>query len=161
MEHALSGWLGPMGAPQDFWYEESGFHEAKSIGPTAPHIRISSAHQLDEPGMELLVVQLPQAEESDLGAISLISLVHHANAILQADGLPGDELDFRLKRLGVDVAEPVYADTWFRVKALETFTIDEDFPAIRFSGLTPGIERVRYSLDRSAIAPFLTSTDHY
>jgi Putative PD-(D/E)XK family member, (DUF4420) len=156
---ALAGWLGPLGAPQDFWYEASGFHEAKAIGPSAPFIKVSSAEQLDQPGMELLVLHVPQVNESEPGAINLIALVDEVLAALVAESSSSAELLMRLKRLGVDLDKAFYKETWFRVATVEAFRIWSDFPAIRSSELAPGIERVRFSLDRKAIAPFLVSTE--
>ena len=158
VEQAVMGWLGPLGAPQDFWYETSGFHEAKAIGPTATHVKISSAHQLDEPGMELLVLQVPQVVETELGAASLRTLIGEATATQDSAATVSAELDLRMRRLGVDLDHPYYSETYFRVAAIETFIVSEDFPAIRQSLLPGGVDRVRYSLDRAAIAPFLTST---
>ena len=159
LDQAMAGWLGPLNAPQDFWYEKSGFHEAKAIGPTATRVKISSAHQLDEPGMELLVLQLPQVAESDAGATNLRQLVDRARSALLAAGFATDELEFRLKRMGVDIHHPFYGDNWFRVAAVESFAVGDAFPAVRHSALQPGVDRVRYTLQRSAIAPFLTATD--
>lgn len=156
---ALTGWLGPLGAPQDFWYEASGFHEAKSIGPSSPFIKISSAEQLDQPDMELLVLHVPQVDESEPGAINLIALVDAVIAALTVESSPSVELLMRLKRLGVDLDKSFYRETWFRVATVEEFRVKTDFPAIRASELLPGVERVRYSLDRKAIAPFLVSTE--
>ncbi|MEV6487090.1 PD-(D/E)XK motif protein [Actinoplanes sp. NPDC051633] len=157
---ALAGWLGPMGAPQDFWYEASGYHETKSIGPSAPSIRISSAEQLDQPDMELLVLHVPQAGETDSGATNLIQLVERAENTLSAAGAAAVDLHLRLKRLGVEIEMPYYADTWFTFTTLETFKIVPAFPAIRASELPAGVERVRYNLDRRAVASFLVSTEH-
>lgn len=159
IDRAISGWLGPLNAPQDFWYEESGFHEAKSIGPTTTHVRISSANQLDEPGMELIVLQVPQVAETVTGAVNLASLVRQATAGLNAVGVPPDELDLRLKRMGVDITHPFYAENWFRISVVQTFVVTETFPALRQSSLPSGVERVRYSLARSNITPFLSKTD--
>lgn len=160
-QEAVTGWIGPLGSPQDFWFEGSGFHEAKSIGPSAPYIKVSSAHQLDQPEMELVVLQLPQVEASELGAVSLTSLLEQAELAFQQEGDSPDDLALRIRRLGVDVGESFYSDTWFVVKAVENFRVDAAFPAVRFSVLPLGIERVRYSLDRTAIAPFLVSTDYF
>jgi hypothetical protein len=157
---ALAGWLGPMGAPQDFWYETSGYHETKSVGPSSPYIKISSAEQLDRPDMELLVLHVPQAVETDSGATNLVRLVDQAENTLSAAGTSAVDLHLRLKRLGVEIEMPYYTDTWFTFTTLETFTIVPDFPAIRASELPAGVERVRYSLDRRAVAPFLISTEH-
>ena len=59
----------------------------------------------------------------------------------------------------MDITHPYYADSWFKVSAVETFTVSPDFPAIRHSTLPDGVDRVRYSLDRNAIAPFLVATE--
>jgi len=157
---ALAGWLGPMGAPQDFWYETSGHHETKSIGPSAPSIKISSAEQLDQPDMELLVLHVPQAVETDRGATNLVRLVDQTVNTLSAAGASAVDLHLRLKRLGVEIEMQYYTDTWFTFTTLETFRIVPAFPAIRASELPAGVERVRYSLDRRAVAPFLISTEH-
>ena len=155
---AIAGWLGPLNAPQDFWYEESGFHEAKSIGPTATHLRVNSASQLDEPGMELIVLQVPQVAETATGAVNLLTLVGQATAALKAADASADDFELRLKRMGVDMSQPFYADNWFRTTVVETFVVTEDFPAIRQSNLPEGVVRVRYSLSRNSIAPFLVKT---
>ena len=158
IDQVLAGWLGPLGSPQDFWFEDSGYHEAKSIGPTASHVKISSAHQLDEPGMELLVLHVPQVTETDSNATTLVGLVGQVTAALDDAGLTDDELLLRLKRLGVDLRHPYYSDNWFRITQIQAFAVLDDFPALRHSLLPDGVERVRYSLARGAIAPFLTAT---
>ena len=87
MGEVVAGWLGPLNAPQDFWYEPTGFHEAKSIGPSTTRIKIASAYQLDEEGMELLVLQVPQVEESVAGALNLVGLVDKARRSCPRRGL--------------------------------------------------------------------------
>jgi hypothetical protein len=159
MDQAVAGWLGPLNAPQDFWYEATGFHEAKSIGPSATRLKISSAHQLDEEGMEILVLQVPQVAEPDIAAVNLVTLVRTVSALLLDSGAGTTELDMRIKRLGVDLDHPYYADTWFRVTTVETLHVSGDFPAIRHSALPDGIDRVRYSIERSVIAPFIVATE--
>jgi hypothetical protein len=157
---ALAGWLGPMGAPQDFWYEDSGYHETKSIGPSSSHVKISSAEQLDQPDMALLVLHAPQAAETDSGATNLVRLVEQAEGALVTADVPTVDLHLRLKRLGVEIEMPYYTDTWFSFTVLESFKVLPSFPAIRASELPAGVERVRYSLDRGDLAPFLMSTEH-
>lgn len=161
VEQAILGWLGPLGAPQDFWYTTSGYHEAKAVGPSATRIKISSAHQLDETDMELLVLQVPQVVETDPGALSLVTLVKATNAALEDAGSSTAELNLRLKRMGVDLDNPYYSDTWFAVTTIEHLVVTADFPAIRHSQLPVGLDRVRYSLDRTAIGPFVTLAESF
>lgn len=160
IDAAINGWLGPLSAPQDFWYPGSGFHEAKSIGPTATSIRISSEYQLDEPTMELVVMHVPQVVETELGATNLVLLVERVRTALADAGVRQDALTLRLSQMGVDEDQPYYADMWFRVTTVEVFELNGLFPAVRQSALPSGVKRVRYSIERTAIAPFLVSTEY-
>lgn len=159
VDQALAGWLGPFNAPQDFWYEQSGFHEIKAIGPSAPRITISSEAQLDPGTMELVVVHAPQVSESAPGALNLAQLVGDLLAGLDQAGLPHDDAEIRLRHMGVDIDQPFYADTWFAVTQVDYYNVTADFPAIRESQLPSGLGRVKYQLERAALAPFLASSE--
>ena len=70
IEAAIEGWLGPMGLPQDFWYDGDGFREAKAIGPST-RVKISSEHQLDADDLELIILQIANTDEQTVGAINV------------------------------------------------------------------------------------------
>jgi hypothetical protein len=159
MDEVIAGWLGPLNAPQDFWYESSGFYEVKSIGPSVSQLKISSAHQLDERSMALLVLQVPQVTEADTGAFNLVTIVKEVRRALWASGNGTDDLDIKLRRMGVDLVNSHYGEIWFRVDVVETFDVTDDFPAIRHSALPAGVELVRYSVDRKSISQFLVATE--
>ncbi|GGB18842.1 hypothetical protein GCM10011492_05880 [Flexivirga endophytica] len=156
---ALLGWLGPMGAPQDFWYSGLGALEAKAIGPSARAVRVSSAEQLDLEAMALIVLQVPQAAPSETGAVNLRGLVGSLVDALGAISCPHDEVDVRLNRLGVDISEDYYRDMNFRVASIETYAVNAAFPAIRASSLPPGVGGVTYAIERTALTPHLTSSE--
>ena len=158
LEVALEGWLGPLGLPQDFWFEQDGHHEAKCIGPSTAAVRISSAEQLDPPSMQLLVLLVAGTDESQIGAINLPTIVGRLRAALTDTGSSDQPLRDKLDRLGVELSEPFYLDTWFVVSTVDAYLVDERFPAIRASALPDGIERVRYQIDLSAIEQFRTSS---
>lgn len=161
VEEAIGGWFGPLGAPQDFWYATSGFHEAKSIGATAAFIEISSAEQLDQPNMELIVLRVPQVSESADGAVTLVTLVQRVADLLDAAQLDHSELETRLKRLGVDLTDPYYAETWFAITAETDYVVEDAFPAIRASKLDLGVSNVTYRLAVGAIGAFQqVNTEH-
>lgn len=157
IEQALVGWLGPMGSPQDFWFEDSGHHESKAIGPTATSLKISSADQLDEL-MELIVLTVPNVAEGTTGSTSLVHLVGLVRDALDERAVGHDELDLRLGRYGVDLEEPYYAETWFTVSAMDQFAVDDAFPAIRASTMPEGVHRVTYQIALSAIQQFKTAS---
>lgn len=153
-DQALEGWSGPLGAPQDFWFRESGFHELKSIGAGSRTVKITSAEQLDEDQLELVVLLLPQVPEGSGNAVNLLDLVGRAKGLLDLVDAPADDLEMRIKRMGVDLTDPYYAETWFEVRSLSTYDVPPDFPAIRASQLPLGVERVRYQVHLPAIEQF-------
>lgn len=156
---ALLGWLGPMGAPQDFWYADRGVIETKAIGPSARAIHISSAEQLDMDSMELVVLQVAQVAPNEPGATNLPGLIAKVSSALDAAGVPQDELEIRLKRLGVQVTDDYYSEMNFRVVTIETYTVASGFPAVRASGLAPGVGSVTYAIDRTALSAHLVATE--
>lgn len=154
IDAALDGWLGPMGLPQDFWYAEDGLHEAKSIGPATTRIRISSESQLDGDDLELLVLTVGNTDEQTPGAVNLPTLVTRVYDALAAVAAARDPLNERLERLGVNLAEAFYHDTWFAVTRVTSYEVGSGFPAIRASSLPAGVDRVSYQIELSAIEDF-------
>ena len=156
---ALHGWFGPLGAPQDFWYEDSGHHESKSIGPSAAAVKISSENQLDtlDRQIELIVLVAPTVAEATSGSVNLVRLVEEVKERLDSVSEPYTELELRLEHLGVDLSETFYADTWFSITSMARYEVSETFPAIRASQLPAGVERVRYWVNLNDIMPLRTS----
>lgn len=154
LHESVVGWQGPLGLPQDFWYAESGFHEAKAIGPSASSVKISSAQQLDEPDMELLALRVPQVSGDAPGAFSLRQLVDEVIRLLKAEGRPEDDVLLRITSLGVDLEDQFYRENCFTVDSITAYKVCRDFPAIRTSGLPLAVNQVRYSLTLSALDEF-------
>ena len=157
MAAAVEGWLGPLGLPQDFWYEESGHHEVKAIGPSVGQVRISSEHQLDADVLELLVMRVPTVSEDADGSVNLPALVARVESALSKEGSTAESFRERLGRLGVRVADDFYRETWFLLGNVDAYGVVESFPAIRSSALAEGIHRVRYQLALTSIANFKKS----
>lgn len=159
IEGAIDGWLGPLGAHQDFAYPTSGLHEAKSIGPTTSELRISSEFQLDplDSPLEVVVLRLADVPEDSPASVSLPSLVAEVETLLDAEAVGHEELHLRLDHLGVEHEHPFYADQWFTVTTVSTYTAGAEFPAVRASELTPGVRGVFYRVALDAIEPFRTS----
>lgn len=154
-EATVLGWLGPLGLPQDFWYPEDGFHEAKSAGPSATRIRVTSEQQLDPPDLELLVLRVANVDDQAEGAVNLIKLVNKVRAGLTGESVNHAILDDRLASLGVDLSDPFYRDTWFLVSSVTSYAVTDGFPALRASDLPDGISRVKYQLTLSNLADFI------
>jgi len=157
MDETVEGWLGPLGLPQDFWFAGSGHSEAKSIGPATTRVKISSAHQLDAEDLELLVLRAATTSEGTAGAVSLPTLVGRIRTALDEETVAAASFDSRLDRLSVNLDEAFYADTWFVVASVTDFAVTDEFPAIRSSGLAPGLGHVLYEIELSAIEEFRTA----
>ncbi len=155
MDAAVEGWLGPMGLPQDFWYQETGYHEAKAVGPSTTRLRISSEAQLDATPLELLVVQVSNTAEGAPGAMTLTTLAGRITAAMTELGVVADPFNDRLRQLGVNTGETFYDETWFVVTRLEAYEVGSEFPAIRASRLDPRISRVNYQLELATLGGFL------
>lgn len=155
VQAAIEGWLGPMGLPQDFWYVEDGYHEVKAIGPSTVRVRISSEHQLDASDLELLVLKVANCSEGTSGAVNLPTLVTRVRGALSDEASAPDGFEERLARLGVDLAEAFYSDTWFVVSHLTSYSVDHQFPAIRASTLQAGVSRVTYQIALTDISEFV------
>lgn len=158
IDEALAGWSGPLGAPQDFWFDAAGYREIKSVGPTAKTFRVANELQLDEPGMELVVLIVPQVTQGSDSTVSLIDLVSDVRSLISEGSGDDSELRLRLLRLGVDLEDPYYADTYFEIVRLSRYEVTPAFPAIRGSELSGGISRVNYEVSLSAIVEFERET---
>lgn len=159
IDEAIVGWLGPLNAHQDFWYEASGLHEAKAIGPTMSAVKVSSEYQLDplDENLELIVLSVADAPETAVGAVNLVQLVAQVKSALDHISASEDDLRLRMARLGVDLKHPYYAEHWFVMSSLSTYSVGSEFPAIRASDLPQGINRTIYRIDLASIEPFKTS----
>lgn len=155
---AIEGWLGPMGLPQDFWFDNYGYCEAKSVGPSTSRIRIASEHQLDASDLTLTVLQIANTSEQTIGAFNLPALVTRIASSLAKSAESPAPLEDRLARLSVNLNEPFYSDTWFVMVGGDRYEVSSDFPRIVASALPPGVSRTRYQLELADLQPFKIST---
>jgi Putative PD-(D/E)XK family member, (DUF4420) len=151
---AIEGWLGPMGLPQDFWYEGDGYREAKAIGPSTTRVHISSEHQLNEDELDLMILRIANTGEDTLGSFNLPTQVSRIKSALSEIGAPSDPLDERLSRLGVNLTEPFYLDTWFVMIGGTEYDVRSEFPRIIATSLPTGVSRVTYQIELVDIEPF-------
>lgn len=161
VSETVEGWLGPLGLPQDFWFAEDGHAEAKAIGPATTRIRISSAEQLDAESLRLLVLLVANTDEKQASAVNLPMLASQVKAALAEEGFDDAPLQERFLRLGVELGEPFYADSWFVVSQVDVYEVSRDFPAIRASELPEGVDRVKYQIVLSDIAPHKISSEKF
>lgn len=143
---AVSGWVGPDGADQDFVYED-GWHEVKATGASSSKISISSVEQLDNPNTgELVVFRIDKCAPAYPGAMTLYSVVHDLFFMMSANVSALDDFVLKLGSAGyIDMQE--YDKQKYTISAKQSYTVDEGFPRITRSSLPTEVINAEYQLD--------------
>lgn len=147
---AVTGWVGPDGADQDFVYAD-GWHEVKSVRTAAPSVTISSLGQLDSalPG-ELIVMFIDKCAPERGGAVSLAEQVDLTLGRLRADADALSLLEDKLMRYGyIDL--PEYRKQKYVCTGISRFSVDTDFPRLTSNCVMPQIIAAQYSISLAAI----------
>lgn len=149
---ALTGWVGPLRAAQDFRFADQ-LIEVKSWGGSGgAKVRISSEFQLqvDDVPVFLAAVQLVEEGEPKLGH-SLNEVVTALKSILPADVL--DQFEDRLGAAGY-IELPYYDAPRFRLGAIDFFGVTEEFPVLTPRQLPTAVSGVQYTLDLVQLSGF-------
>lgn len=153
LSETVAGWLGPLGADQDFLFSDSAI-EVKAVGPGVDCISISSLRQLDCPvPMHLAILVLRQATTGEPGVISLNSLVARIEGAIASSS---DALRvFKERLLEACYVEHEFYDTvLFESVSRTLFFVGEGFPKIVAEMVSPGIIKASYEISMDAIAGF-------
>lgn len=151
--HSITGWIGPLHADRDFEYEDNWF-EVKSASLSRETVSISSFDQLDIDRFGTLVlVRIERTTTSDTEAISLNRLVQDIEELLGEDQDALSTFKVRLVLNGYDESDE-RADELFHLHGYEQYCVYDDFPRIRKSQLTSGIDNGEYTLSIAALAPW-------
>jgi hypothetical protein len=151
---AIGAWEGPLGAAQDFVFQRLRI-EAKAIGPTARRVHISSADQLeaaDDVALRLVVVMLAPASPDEAEGFTISMLVDDIRAGLSTSPTASREFDRRLAASGCGDLSKYGAI--FRIDGIRNFAVEQGFPRIVSTSLTPGVDEVSYSIGLAGIADY-------
>lgn len=148
---AISGWVGPDGADQDFLYTD-GWHEVKATGVSSSQITISSVEQLDntEDG-ELVIFRIDKCSPAHTNATTLYALVHELFCLMAANTTALDDFVLKLGAAGyIDTEE--YNKQYFMVSAKQCYNVNETFPRILRDDLPDEIVNIEYLLDLPSLS---------
>jgi hypothetical protein len=154
-EKVVSAWQGPLRKPQDFQFPEVAV-EVKAFGSShGTTVQISSEQQLQAVGTPLYLVAVELFDTSaDSSSSSLNRLVRGVEGLLAGNAAR----TFRDRLAITDYADlPEYDLMEFAVGRIETYRVEDGFPAIRSADLPSGISKVRYDLDLNTARAFLVS----
>lgn len=150
LEETIVGWVGPLGADQDFLYSDRAF-EVKGLGPGADSVSIASLEQLDcAVPLHLTLVTLRQASSGEPNAVGLNAMAARIEGTVAAN--PEALRTFKDRLLEAGYVEHEFYDTvLFEPMSLVSYRVDEGFPRISRDMVPSGIASATYSLDINAI----------
>jgi hypothetical protein len=159
---AVAAWSGPDPAVQDFQVAPLAM-EVKSFRGTGPgKLLISSERQLDLAGVDqLFVAYLRLDQRQDGTGPTLLDSINSVRGVL-ADSAPAlDLFEQRLLSYGWRDAFAEYRSEKYDVRTCEAFRVTDGFPRIVPNTIPGGVGGVSYSVDRSAIEPFLITWEEF
>ena len=153
MYETVSGWVGPLGADQDFMYADRAI-EVKAVGPGADSTSISSLEQLDcTVAMHLVLATLRPATPGEPGAIGLDALAARVEGMIAESP---DTLNIFKERLleARYVEHEFYETVLFEPMSIVAYSISDTFPKLIRDMVPVGIVSASYSIDIDSIAKF-------
>ena len=149
----VSGWVGPLGADQDFMYADLAI-EVKAVGPGADSISISSLEQLDcTVAMHLVLATLRPATPGEPGAIGLNALAARVEGMIAES--PDALNTFKERLLEARYVEhEFYEPVLFEPMSISAYSISDTFPKLIRDMVPAGIVSASYSIEIDSIAEF-------
>jgi hypothetical protein len=156
---AVSSWLGPLGSPKDFEIGRVAIEAKARRGSATPFVQISSEHQLDEAGCDILflhVVELDRlpAEADPDSALSVTSVAADIRTwLVAADRTAAEAFEACLISAGVRPEDDYTDDLWIEGRS-RVFDVKEEFPRITPNTAGAGVRSVKYAIDLAYCEPF-------
>lgn len=149
----VSGWVGPLGADQDFMYADRAI-EVKAVGPGADSISISSLEQLDcTVAMHLVLATLRPATPGEPDAIGLNALAARVEGMIAES--PDALNTFKERLLEARYVEHEFYETvLFEPMSIAAYSISDTFPKLIRDMVPAGIVSASYSIEIDSIVEF-------
>jgi hypothetical protein len=159
---AVSAWRGPLGSPKDFEIGRISIEAKARRGAAAPYVAISSEHQLDTSGVDVLLLCVHELDQAPADNGDAMTLSETARALhdLIAEADPGAAAHFESLLLSAGFRwDHDYSDAkWLRGQEL-VYRVATGFPSVTAAGIPAGVMNVRYSLSLPACEPFLLASE--
>lgn len=152
---ATWAWTGPNGAYQDFQLGRLAI-EVKTLAATQPQqLRIETERQLDDRGLDALVIAHHKVDRRRDAGRSLPDLVELIREGLAEDEVAREHFDDQLFEVGYfDAHAHLYAQHGYTGRGVAYYRVGIGFPRIVEDDLRPGLGAVRYMIDASACSSF-------
>ena len=164
IESVCKAWSGPYSMPQDFSFDQdNSYWEVKALHKSTNRIQISSPEQLDstEKTIQLVTVVLESFSSAKDKLLALPQLVDELRLHADDPALVSTCIDNGLSSLGISLYSDVSSQTLFEIGAIKVYAVTNDFPHISTSLVPSGVSELTYSIEQSAIEPFITRIDSF
>jgi len=151
---AITGWVGPEGADQDFNYEHF-WAEIKTTTIASSTVTISSLQQLDRNDRGYLIVYY--MDSTDSVGLQSISLDEAVNKIMNrlTDSEIRNQFECKLARVGYQHRDAEkYHDHRYRCADSIIFSVTDDFPRLVKGNVLAEIVGAKYELNLPALERF-------
>lgn len=152
----VTAWVGPVRTNQDFQFDRCAIEVKTTSGVPPQVIQITNIRQLDDTGVEALIL-FHVALDVRLGGVqSLPELVSEIRGDLQIkDETALSTFNERLVDAGyLDVHQDRYAELKYAIRAHHFFKVKAGFPRILETDLLLGVGDVCYSIALASCMPF-------
>ena len=154
---AVTAWRGPLGASKDFEVARVAIEAKTRRGGATPSLSITSEGQLDESGVDSLLLHVVELDEAPVEGSQGVTLHDVAERIRgQIRSLdPGSTgiLETRLSAAGYRMEDDYSSHRWLE-GATRIYQVSSDFPRIISGEIRSGVSNVRYSVSLAECEPF-------
>ena len=154
---AVRCWTGPLDSPKDFEIGGTCVEAMTRRGAAAPHVAVSSEHQLDSSGVDALFLHVAEVSAGGSDAVGAVTLAEAARDLremfAECDMAAVDLLEERLTAAGFEWADD-YSDKRWILGREHLFEVREGFPRVVPSMLPHGVSNLRYSISLRDCEPF-------
>jgi len=156
----VESWTGPDRASQDFQLDRMAI-EVKTIVQSEPQqFTITNERQLDDYGLDALLVAHHRVLRYQGSGETLPSLVEELRELLQAEEGPSDNFEDRILSYGyADHHRSQYEQSGFALRETSYYKVGPGFPRLTENDLPPGVGSLRYLVDASACGPYTVDTE--
>lgn len=147
INEGVRSWTGATGTQQDFQFNQCAV-EVKTTGTKKPQrIAIASERQLDDTGVNDLILFHLSLDTKKSGGESLPEIVADIRSLIAQDLIAAELLENALFEVGyLDIHAHLYEQNRYIIKEINYFLISENFPKIIEADLRNGVGDVRYTI---------------
>lgn len=149
---AASSWQGPMGAEQDFAFEELLLEVKTQLSSADRKIRVSSLEQLDNRSGDIFLLhQTISPDEKEMPeAMSLQEIVNNIREILVSNTFASDLFERALLEIGFQDSKE-YSEVSYLLSTRAIYNVDNTFPCLTRSVVPGQVTLATYILEVAAL----------